>query len=128
MGRPSDDVDWMLVSKIRPSKHQSLERLKFSSVSVFVDYLPFEMDFVWLCQLFRSYGEVVDVYIPKKKSSRFHTKFGFVRFKSKDEALRAIQELDGICIRDSNIQMNLAWYSHSSNNMIFFAEIRCLHC
>ncbi|KAH7847016.1 hypothetical protein Vadar_020823 [Vaccinium darrowii] len=89
-------------------------------VSVYVDNLPFEMDIVWLSHLFRGFGEVVDVYIPKKRSSRFNTKFGFVRFKSKEEALRAVQALHGIRIRDFNIQVNLARYSQArgSRNLL----------
>ncbi|KAH7847805.1 hypothetical protein Vadar_030444 [Vaccinium darrowii] len=89
-------------------------------VSVYVDNLPFEMDIVWLSQLFRGFGEVVDVYIPKKRSSRFNTKFGFVRFNSKEEALRAVQALHGIRIRDFNIQVNLARYSQArgSRNLL----------
>lgn len=85
-------------------------------VSVYVDNLPFEMDLVWLNQLFRGYGEVVDVFIPKKRSSRFNTKFGFVRFNSKDEALRAVQDLHGIRIRDFDIQVNRARYSQTRGN------------
>lgn len=89
-----------------------------TSVSVFVDNLPYEMDSVWLRQLFRPFGDVTDVYIPKKKSSSFHTKLEFVRFKSREEANRAVQELDGLRIRDFPIQVNLARYPQSSRNVV----------
>ncbi|KAH7854721.1 hypothetical protein Vadar_017130 [Vaccinium darrowii] len=107
--------------------HHSSVRSFSNLVSVYVDNLPYEMDLVWLNQLFRGYGEVVDVFIPKKRSSKFNTKFGFVRFNSKDEALRAVQDLHGTRIRDLDIQVNLARYSqnrgnknllHSSNDFI----------
>ncbi|KAG5562906.1 hypothetical protein RHGRI_005595 [Rhododendron griersonianum] len=76
------------------------------------------MDKVWLHQLFKGYGEVVDVYIPNKRSSRFNTKFGFVRFKSRDEAERAVQNLNLILIRDCYIHVNLARFSLDSSSRI----------
>lgn len=113
--RSSHNADWTLVSKNRVNATQRycnhcFDRLKY--ISVYVDNLPFEMDEVWLRQIFKGYGEVMDVYIPKKRSSRFNTKFGFIRFLSMEEAHRAIQDLDGILIRDFNIHVNLAKFSH----------------
>ncbi|KAH7852442.1 hypothetical protein Vadar_024836 [Vaccinium darrowii] len=99
-----------------------LDRLKRCSISVYVDNLPYEMDEVWLCQIFRRYGDVVDVYIPNKRSSRYNTKFGFIRFLSMEEALRAIQDLNGTLIRDFHIQVNLAKFSQSNRNLNTFRK------
>lgn len=54
----------------------------------------------WLRHLFNSQGKVIDVYIPAKRSLRYNTKFGFVRFKNKEEALRAIKAFNGVSIRN----------------------------
>ncbi|KAH7847534.1 hypothetical protein Vadar_027263 [Vaccinium darrowii] len=109
MARNSNQLaDWTLGSKRRHSNdrrgsNHSYQRSISVSFSVYVDNLPFEMDEVWLRQIFRSYGDVVDVFIPNKRSSRFNTKFGFVRFSSRAEALDAVQDLHGILIRDFRI-------------------------
>ncbi|KAH7865037.1 hypothetical protein Vadar_001483 [Vaccinium darrowii] len=116
----SHDADWTRVSKNRANAEQRycnhrFDRLNY--ISVYVDNLPFEMDEVWLRQIFKGYGEVMDVYIPKKRSSRFNTKFGFIRFLSMEEAHRAIQDLDGFLIRDFNIHVNLAKFSHRRRDL-----------
>ncbi|KAH7847677.1 hypothetical protein Vadar_028828 [Vaccinium darrowii] len=89
-------------------------RRKKNVFTVFVDNLPKEMDKIWLHQIFRSYGQVDDIYIPVKRSARFNTKFGFIRFLNSDEALKAVNDLDGIIIRDFKLQVNLAKYTGNS--------------
>ncbi|KAH7865128.1 hypothetical protein Vadar_002587 [Vaccinium darrowii] len=121
---PNNLTDWTLVSKSRisndrrTSNHPSQSSISVS-FSVYVDNLPYEMDEVWLRQIFKGYGDVVDVFIPNKRSSRFNTKFGFVRFRSKAEALDAVQDLHGILIRDFRVQVNLGRFSQTSNSTNF---------
>ncbi|KAH7841387.1 hypothetical protein Vadar_029255 [Vaccinium darrowii] len=74
------------------------------------------MDVEWLRQIFSSFGQVVDVFIPIKRSSSFNTKFGFIRFKEKEEAFRAIDALDGLLIRNFRIFVQLAKYSKPTPN------------
>ncbi|KAG5520652.1 hypothetical protein RHGRI_033285 [Rhododendron griersonianum] len=69
------------------------------------------MDVGWLRQLFTPFGRVEDVYMPSKRSSSFNTKFGFVRFKRRDEAINAIEDLDGVVIRNFTIVVQFAKYS-----------------
>ncbi|KAH7852824.1 hypothetical protein Vadar_029715 [Vaccinium darrowii] len=76
--------------------------------TVFVDNLPRDMDAGWLRQIFSSFGRVVDVFIPLKRSSGFNTKFGFIRFKKKEEASCAIDALDGLLIRNFRILVQFA--------------------
>ncbi|KAH7846756.1 hypothetical protein Vadar_017789 [Vaccinium darrowii] len=121
---PNNLTDWTLVSKRRfsndrrTSNHPSQSSISVS-FSVYVDNLPYEMDEVWLRQIFRSYGDVVDVFIPNKRSSRFNTKFSFVGFRSRAEALDAVQDLHGILIKDFRVQVNLARFSQTSNSTNF---------
>ncbi|KAH7852484.1 hypothetical protein Vadar_025366 [Vaccinium darrowii] len=74
------------------------------------------MDVEWLRQIFSSFGQVVDVFIPIKRSSSFNTKFGFIRFKEKEEAFRAVDALDGLLIRNFRIFVQLAKYSKPTPN------------
>ncbi|KAH7847538.1 hypothetical protein Vadar_027312 [Vaccinium darrowii] len=85
--------------------------------TIFVDNLPKSMDVGWLRQLFRPYGCVEDVYMPCKRSSSFNTKFGFIRFKRREEAMNAIEDLDGFMIRNFKIVVQFAKYSKNSSSM-----------
>ncbi|KAH7842865.1 hypothetical protein Vadar_009918 [Vaccinium darrowii] len=85
--------------------------------TIFVDNLPKSMDVGWLRQLFRPYGCVEDVYMPSKRSSSFNTKFGFIRFKRREEAMNAIEDLDGFMIRNFKIVVQFAKYSKNSSSM-----------
>lgn len=80
-------------------------------VSVFIDNLPKTMDETWLEQIFSSYGPVLDVIIPKKRSSKSNSKFGFVRFGHKYETLKAINDLHGEFIRECKLFVKLALFT-----------------
>lgn len=60
------------------------------------------------------YGRVEDVYMPSKRSSFFNTKFGFIRFKRREEALAAIDALNGFLVRNCRMFVQLAKYSKVS--------------
>ncbi|KAI8524290.1 hypothetical protein RHMOL_Rhmol13G0138900 [Rhododendron molle] len=79
--------------------------------TVYVDNLPKSMDVGRLRQLFTPFGRVEDVYMPSKRSSSFNTKFGIIRFKRREEAINAIEDLDGVVIRNFTIVVQFAKYS-----------------
>ncbi|KAK8527448.1 hypothetical protein V6N13_085278 [Hibiscus sabdariffa] len=57
--------------------------------------------------LFNHHGEVVDSFIPRKRSLRDY-RFGFVRFVTMEDAMRALDRLDGFTIYDSRVRVHLA--------------------
>ena len=65
------------------------------TVSLFVDGLPWEMNWRWLTHIFRGEGEVSDVYVSHKRRRCNSSKFGFVRFKKLEEATNAVNNLNG---------------------------------
>ena len=67
-----------------------------------MDNLSESMDKLWLQQIFTGSGNVVDAFIPKKRSQRQNTRFGFVRLYSRKEADQAINYLNGVITRDHN--------------------------
>ena len=69
-------------------------------VTLFMDNFPEEMCWEWLLQIFRIEGRIVDVYVSHKKRKKDKSAFGFVRFRVKKEALRAMKKLDGLVIRE----------------------------
>ncbi|MBA0577881.1 hypothetical protein Golob_024230 [Gossypium lobatum] len=65
------------------------------------------MQWKGLWALFSFHGNVVDAFIPEKKS-KSGKRFGFVRFTNFTDAQRAISRLNGFVILGSKIWVNLA--------------------
>ncbi|KAK8548750.1 hypothetical protein V6N12_061656 [Hibiscus sabdariffa] len=75
--------------------------------SVFVGNLSSKVNWRYLKKLFQRFGQVLDVFIPKKTDVS-GSNFGFVRFPSKREAEMAVFMFEGAWVVDRRIQVNLA--------------------
>ncbi|KAK9283983.1 hypothetical protein L1049_012241 [Liquidambar formosana] len=64
-------------------------------VTLFVDNLPDWMENRWLRNMFKWYGEIADVFVPRKKRSGANLRYGFVRFYKERDAELAIQKCNG---------------------------------
>ncbi|GFZ09150.1 hypothetical protein Acr_20g0009580 [Actinidia rufa] len=90
--------------------------------TLFVENLPDEMDEEWMHQLFSNSGKVIEVFIPKKRSSKQNLRFGFVRFATREEGLIAIRALNGEKIRDHKILVKLARFVGSPDGAKQFSN------
>ncbi|KAL4273543.1 hypothetical protein GQ457_13G005570 [Hibiscus cannabinus] len=79
-------------------------------VTVFVSNLPPRFHWKGLWETFAHHGEVVDAFIPLKKS-KDGKRFGFVRFSSRADAQRAISRLNGLVLYGFRILVSLARYN-----------------
>ncbi|KAL4273075.1 hypothetical protein GQ457_13G005600 [Hibiscus cannabinus] len=77
---------------------------------VFVSNLPPRFHWKGLWETFAHHGEVVDAFIPLKKS-KDGKRFGFVRFSSRADAQRAISRLNGLVLYGFRILVSLARYN-----------------
>ncbi|MED6147793.1 hypothetical protein PIB30_047052 [Stylosanthes scabra] len=59
-------------------------------------------------RIFGWVGNVIDVYISRKRRRRAKVPFTFVRFNSKGEAERAIQKMNGVSIGTKKMVVKLA--------------------
>lgn len=110
-------MGWTLATRRRSGRLRRAETRSPGGnnvVTVYVDNLSEDMDAEWLGQIFSKYGAVVDVFIPKKRSKRYLSKFGFVRFSFKWEAEEAITSLNGIIIREKKMLVKMATYGSFS--------------
>ncbi|KAK9292931.1 hypothetical protein L1049_020913 [Liquidambar formosana] len=87
-----------------------------SLITVFVDNLPVRMNQFWLRNIFSWYRNVVDAFIPNKRRKGVNSRFGFIRFETKEEALRAIFRLNGVAFSHSKLLVKLADYGWGSRN------------
>ncbi|KAK8644115.1 hypothetical protein V6N13_123430 [Hibiscus sabdariffa] len=75
--------------------------------TVFVHNLPERMHWKGLWASFGHHGDVLDAFIPNKRS-RSGKRFGFVRFSSKIDAQRAISRLNGFALFGSRLSVSMA--------------------
>lgn len=87
----------------------------FNGYTLFVDGLPNTMNSKWLKNVFKSNGEIVDVYVSFKNRSSSKNLFDFVRFKHKNDAEKAISCLDDTPILSSSLKISWAWYKRDYN-------------
>ncbi|KAH7857183.1 hypothetical protein Vadar_009933 [Vaccinium darrowii] len=107
---------WSLVTKKRYNrrfspmagvpKHNGESKV----TTVYVDNLSDDMDAEWLRQIFSKFGRMMDVFIPRKRSKHYKSKFGFVRFDRAEDAYEAIASLNGISIRDKKMLAKVATF------------------
>ena len=71
------------------------------------------MSWDWLLQIFRSEGEVVDVFVSHKRCKISGSRFGFVHFKEMEEAKRAVRNLNGIKVRGNMLKVSFSKYDRN---------------
>lgn len=64
------------------------------------------MNNVWLSQLFKNDGKVLDTYLPYRIRNNKDYIFGFVCFSIEDEALRAMKRNPSLVIKDRKLLIN----------------------
>ncbi|GAB2266831.1 Serine arginine-rich splicing factor 2 [Dionaea muscipula] len=75
--------------------------------SVFVDDIPTDMELNDVRRVFKNFGIVTDVFLPRKKSVR-GTRFGFVRYNCEVAAWMAVEKGNGLWIEDKRLEVNMA--------------------
>lgn len=76
--------------------------------SLFVLNLPEKISSVELEAMFCRAGRIVDSFLPTNRNTSKKRGFGFVRFKSEAEALKAIDLRNGSCWGGRKININFA--------------------
>ena len=78
-------------------------------MDIFVGNLPLTITEARLKTLFKSYGMVFDVTIPKDKNTGFMRGMAFVKMPCMNEASKAIQGLNGVEIDGKRISVRQAY-------------------
>ncbi|KAK8531043.1 hypothetical protein V6N13_038881 [Hibiscus sabdariffa] len=91
----------------RADRRGNDEEGKQGVISLFVENLPESLHWKGLWFAFARYGEVVNVYIARKRS-RGGKRFGFVRMENMGDANRAIQRLNGFVLYGSRLVVKIA--------------------
>ena len=97
-------------------KKEMYKKIEKNMYAIFVDNLPFAMPTSWLWQLCNLEGLVVDVFMSRKQRAMKPGPFAFVQFISKQDALKAIRNLDSLIIRGCAIKLKEARYSREAES------------
>ncbi|MED6185168.1 hypothetical protein PIB30_054468 [Stylosanthes scabra] len=76
-----------------------------NSYTVFVDKLPTNTTKQWLAKVFNGVGKVVDTFLSIKKRATNPLRLAFVRFATRREAVRAVEQYDGWLIWGKRIKV-----------------------
>ena len=85
-------------------------------MNIYVGNLDFKVDENDLRDLFTEYGSVISAKVIMDKYNGRSKGFGFVEMENKDEAEKAIKELDGATYENRKIMVNEARPKKTSNN------------
>eukprot|EP01122_Echinamoeba_exundans_P010280 TRINITY_DN3812_c0_g1_i1.p1 TRINITY_DN3812_c0_g1~~TRINITY_DN3812_c0_g1_i1.p1 ORF type:complete len:261 (+),score=29.52 TRINITY_DN3812_c0_g1_i1:91-873(+) len=77
----------------------------------YVGDLATQVDEAILWELFLQCGPVVNVHIPKDKLTKEHNAFGFVEFKTEQDADYAMKIMNGVKLYQKPIRVNKVWAS-----------------
>lgn len=85
-------------------------------MNIYVGNLNFKVDESDLEQLFEEYGEVTSSSIIVDKFTGRSRGFGFVEMENREDALKAIDELNGTTFQDRELVVNEAKPKKSNYN------------
>lgn len=75
---------------------------------LFVGNLPWSVDSEKLREIFSAYGEITDATVLTDKFTGRSRGFGFVEYKTDEEAAAAVDALDGSNLEGRDIVVNVA--------------------
>ncbi|GAB2268732.1 hypothetical protein Dimus_003680 [Dionaea muscipula] len=84
-------------------------------VTIYVGNIPHMMERDWLRQIFQKFGNVRDIFIPRKRAKRTNVRFGFVKFKSYKEARTTIQEMHLVQVNQHQLIVKFAAFERRNN-------------
>ncbi|CAO2827513.1 unnamed protein product [Amaranthus hypochondriacus] len=94
----------------REHPHKGFSSKRIGVFTLFVDGICSSTSINVLRLLFKGIGVVVDVFISRKSRTSRKDRFGFVRFKYREEAERAIKELNGQRLDGGTLRISMAKY------------------
>ncbi|KAL4310802.1 hypothetical protein GQ457_01G033160 [Hibiscus cannabinus] len=86
---------------------QEIRNQNQQATSLFVENIPEKMEWRGLWHMFARHGDVVDSFIAWRLS-RGGKRFGFVRFANRNDALRAMERLNGFSVYGFRLTVKLA--------------------
>ena len=90
---------------------------------MFVDNLPSSMTKARLWQIFKFEGRIIDIYISRKVRKTLAQPFAFMRWRTKEDAVRAVKNINGQVVRDCLIEVKEAEFKRGTNNRVLHNTI-----
>ena len=77
-------------------------------MEIYVGYIPWGMTDAELEEIFKKFGDVTRVTLPRDRFNDRPRGFGFVEMPNDEQAKAAIKALDGTELRDRRLKVNQA--------------------
>ncbi|KAH9249621.1 hypothetical protein BASA81_012590 [Batrachochytrium salamandrivorans] len=87
-----------------------------ASFSILVKNIPADVAEHELTEIFRAYGTVLDVYLPKDVYTRGRKSFGFIEFDNQESANEAVDKMHGQMLRNNALICELAKHQRKSRS------------
>jgi len=78
------------------------------SFILFADFLPLNMNNLWLHRLFNNHGKGINAFVPKKLRKEATNRFSLIRYSTSEEAQRAIHIGNGASLGDKHLVVKWA--------------------
>ncbi|MED6114469.1 hypothetical protein PIB30_080467 [Stylosanthes scabra] len=118
---PTHHHSWRQTDQRKSSQEMRDERGKWiedETFSIFVDNLPKDSTKGWLWTAFGRTGKIVDVYLSEKVQKSNPLKFAFIRYRSRVEARRTIEHLNGWIVWGCELKLSESRYSRSGKDLL----------
>lgn len=79
-----------------------------ANCNLIVNYLPHDIDDTALRDLFAPYGEILMTKVVRDKNSKKSLGYGFVKFLKEDDAVFAIDKMNGFSLGHKNLKVSIA--------------------
>ncbi|CAO2825109.1 unnamed protein product [Amaranthus hypochondriacus] len=103
-------------------------RYSWNYTSLFVDGLPRNYPNYCLKKLFSMVAVVFDSFVSRKRRPHKTCAFGFVRLRSRREALKVIKSLNGFRVEENIIRVSFAKFDRNGKAFFSGNENRTLNC
>ncbi|MED6182518.1 hypothetical protein PIB30_029136 [Stylosanthes scabra] len=119
-------MDWQIQSSRRNRsfnrKEQEWNEIERMSHTVFVDGLPNDIAKVSLYRIFWWAGNVVDIYVSRKKRNKSNRPFAFVRFDARGGVVRVVEKLNGTFVGTARMTVKHATFLRQENASKVYQE------
>ncbi|MED6133242.1 hypothetical protein PIB30_026567 [Stylosanthes scabra] len=116
---PARNQPWVMKQGSKPETKEKQRRHTWNegnTFSVFADNPPQDATLQWLWKVFGSTGRVLDVYLSRKVRPKNPLKFAFIRYGTKEEAQKTIEQLDGWLVWGNKIRLTESRYRRDSSS------------
>ena len=100
------------------ARSESRPRTNYKQGRLIIRNLQYDIKEKHLIKNFAKYGQIIDVNVPLNQENNLNKGFGFVEFKTKEEAQKAIQQMNAKNYKGRLISVDFALSKQKYDNRV----------